>query len=162
VIHEIEEGRIYEDDYFVVEAAHLDHRIECFGYRVIEKDLPGRLNVEKLRQLGLPEGPLYGQLKLGLDVQLSDGRIISGQEMMGPPIRGRVVTILGDTLYCENAIHLADQADVVVHEATFSQDKSDLAEQFSHATTVQAAMVASQAQAKMLIMNRSEERRVGK
>lgn len=157
-IQEIQEGTIYEDEFFIVEAAHLQHRNECFGFRVIERDLPGRLDVEKLQQLGVPEGPLYGQLKRGMDVQLPDGRIIISQEVIGQPIPGRIVTILGDTSYCESAVQLADKADVVVHEATFAQDKADLAEQFYHATTSQAAMVASRAKAEMLIMNHISSR----
>lgn len=155
---EIDEGIIYEDESFIVEAAYLQHRTTCFGFRVVEKDLPGSLNVEKLRKLGVPAGPLYGKLKNGMTVQLPDGSVVDGKEMIGPPIPGRIVAIMGDTLFCEGAVRLSAEADVVVHEATFAQDKTEQAEQFYHATTAQAAAVAAKANASMLILNHISSR----
>lgn len=157
-IMEIEEGVVHEDEQFIVEAALLEHRAVCYGYRVTEKDRPGSLNVGMLQQLGVPKGPLYGQLKNGRVVELPDGRRIDGKQMLGPPIPGRIVAILGDTLYCESAVRLSEHADVVVHEATFSHDKADLAEQFGHATTTQAATVAERAGAARLILNHISSR----
>ena len=69
-----EEGIIFEDESFLVETARLEHRIECFGFRIVEKDQPGKLLKEKLKELGIPAGPIYGQLKQGQSVQLEDGR----------------------------------------------------------------------------------------
>ena len=74
-------GKIFEDDKFTVYAAHLDHKIEAFGYRVVEHDHPGELMVDKLQADQVPSGPIYGQLKAGKTVTLPDGRVINGQDL---------------------------------------------------------------------------------
>lgn len=155
------EGIIFEDESFSVETARLEHRIECFGYRIVEKDQPGKLLNEQLRAIGVPAGPLYGQLKQGLSVQLDDGRTIHGKDFVGAPVPGRVVVILGDTRYCDGARLLARGADVLVHEATFAMDKQELAYAFDHATSTDAARTAQEAGAKALIMTHLSSRYQG-
>lgn len=53
--------------------------------------------IDKLREDKIPEGPIYGRLKAGETVKLDDGREICGQDYVGAPQKGRIVTILGDT-----------------------------------------------------------------
>ena len=156
-----EEGLIFEDESFRVETARLEHRIECFGFGVIEKDQPGKLMQEKLTELGIPAGPIYGKLKQGQSVQLEDGRMLHGADFLGAPIPGRIVVILGDTRYCSGAQHLARGADVLVHEATFAMDKQELAYAFDHATSIDAARTAQEAGANALIMTHISSRYQG-
>ncbi|MDD9267811.1 ribonuclease Z [Paenibacillus sp. GCM10023248] len=156
-----EEGLLFEDDTFLVETARLEHRIECFGYRIVEKEQPGKLMHEKLTALGIPAGPIYGKLKLGQSVQLEDGTVLHGADFQGPPIPGRIVTILGDTRYCSGARLLARGADVLVHEATFGMDKQELAYSFDHATSTDAARIAQEAGAGALIMTHISSRYQG-
>ncbi|MCR8641591.1 ribonuclease Z [Paenibacillus sp. N1-5-1-14] len=146
------EGIIIEDETFTVEMKRLDHRIECFGYRIIERDLPGPLLIDKLRQERIPSGPIYGQIKQGGIVTLPDGREINGADYIGATIQGRIITILGDTKPCANSLELAKGADVLVHEATFDAQKSDLARDYDHSTSVEAATTARDAGARVLIM----------
>lgn len=54
-------------------------------------------------------------------VELENGTILNGNDFIGPPQKGRVITILGDTRYCEASRELAQDADVLVHEATLRQ-----------------------------------------
>ncbi|MEW9698836.1 ribonuclease Z [Paenibacillus sp. SI8] len=161
VVEITEEGLLFEDETFRVETARLEHRIECFGFRIIEKDQPGKLLMEKLAQLGVPAGPIYGKLKQGHTVELADSRILRGADYVGPPIPGRIVVILGDTRYCSGAQHLAASADVLVHEATFGMDKQELAYAFDHATSVDAARTAEEAGAGALIMTHISSRYQG-
>ncbi|NEW06470.1 ribonuclease Z [Paenibacillus sp. SYP-B3998] len=161
IVEITEEGLIFEDETFRVETARLEHRIECFGYRIVEKDQPGKLLMEKLKGLGVPAGPIYGQLKQGLSVQLEDGRTLHGSDYLGAPIPGRIVVILGDTRYCHGAKHLAQGADVLVHEATFAMDKQELAYSFDHATSVDAARTAEEAGADALILTHISSRYQG-
>ena len=102
-----DEGVIFEDNKFKVSFLRLDHRIESVGYRIVEKSHPGQLQVEKLKQLHIPSGPVYGQLKRGEKVTLEDGREIDGKEFLGKPQRGRIVAILGDTRKTKNSLVLA-------------------------------------------------------
>jgi ribonuclease Z len=157
-IIEINDGLIYEDALFKVEALHVEHRIECFGFRIVEANRPGKLEVEKLQALNVTSGPLYGKLKRGETVILPDGTSLNGRDFIGPEIKGRKLAIIGDTRRCDAAIKLSQQVDVVVHEATFALLEQDLAEQYYHSTTVDAANVAREAGAKALILTHFSSR----
>jgi ribonuclease Z len=143
---------IYEDEQFIVTCRPLKHRVPAFGYRVAEKDRPGRFNVEKATELGIPFGPLYGRLKRGETVTLPDGRQIQGSELCAPPEMGRKFVYCTDTVYCDSAVELAEDADVLIHEATFAHQDAQLAFERLHSTSTMAAQVALGAGVKQLIM----------
>lgn len=156
------EGVVFHDRSFTVVTKKLDHKIACYGYRVVEADHPGELQVDKLRELKIPSGPVYGQLKAGKTVVLDDGRTINGQDFIGQPQVGRIVTICGDTRKTENAVELARNADVLVHESTFAKDEAKLARSYYHTTSLQAAEIAKRAGAKRLLLNHISARYAGK
>nr|WP_304218386.1 ribonuclease Z [Fredinandcohnia onubensis] len=160
-IVEIEEGVVFEDEQFCVTAKELAHGIQSFGYRIVEKDLPGTLLVDKLSKEGIKPGPIYQKIKEGQTVILEDGRQINGEKYIGPPKKGRIVTILGDTRYIKESIELAKDADILIHEATFSSNEADLAHDYFHSTTTQAADVAKQAGVKQLILTHISSRYQG-
>lgn len=87
-IAEIEEGVIFDDETFQVIAKRLDHGMPSYGFRVVEKDLPGPLLVDRLRALGVRPGPIYQQIKQGKTVVLEDGIVLDGREFVGPPQKG--------------------------------------------------------------------------
>lgn len=149
---EVQEGVIFEDEHFIVHAKKLQHVIECFGYRVEQKDLPGQLLIEKVQAQGVPRGPLYRDLKSGRDVTLENGTIVKASEVLSEAKKGFTVTILGDTKYCNASVDLSKEADIVVHEATFDSSTAELAASYGHATNVEAAIVAKLANAKNLIL----------
>lgn len=151
-IVEVEEGTIFEDSEWAVEARLLDHGISSYGYRITEKDRPGMLLADKLTAAGIKPGPIYKRIKNGETIQLEDGRKIESKDFLGQPKKGRIVAILGDTRYCENAVYLADQADLLIHEATFSKSEEKLAFEYFHSTTQQAAKIARKANVKQLYM----------
>lgn len=150
---EVEEGIVFEDEQFIVRAALLQHVIPCFGYRIEQKDLPGALHLERAVAFGVPKGPLLGKLKSGQDVELDNGVVVRSCDVMGQAQQGFIVSILGDTRFCDGAIALSKNADIVVHEATFNHQTANLAASYGHATNVEAANVALQAQAKHLILH---------
>jgi ribonuclease Z len=151
-VHLVRPGQIYEDDEFSVTCAPLKHRVPAFGYCVAEKNRPGHFDVERAKALGIPPGPIYGRLKQGEVVSLPDGRRINGVDLCGPTLMGRRMVYCTDTLFCENAVELAQDADVLIHEATFAHQDADLAYQRLHSTSTMAAQVALAAQVKLLIM----------
>ncbi|MGP3559905.1 ribonuclease Z [Geobacillus sp. BK01] len=160
-IAEIEEGVIFDDETFQVIAKRLDHGMPSYGFRVVEKDLPGPLLVDRLKALGVRPGPIYQEIKQGKTVVLEDGTVLDGREFVGPPQKGRIVAVLGDTRFCEAAIELARDADVVVHEATFAAAEQRLAHDYFHSTTADAAEVARRAGAKRLILTHISSRYQG-
>ncbi|MEH7111817.1 ribonuclease Z [Neobacillus niacini] len=157
-IVEIGAGIIFEDDQFTVEAQLLEHGIPSYGYRIVEKDKPGTLLAEKLVEAGVQPGPIFRKIKEGESVTLEDGRVIIPQDFLGPDQKGRIVTILGDTRYCENAISLALDADLLIHEATFSKGEETLAFDYFHSTTHQAAEVARRSGSKQLCLTHISSR----
>jgi ribonuclease Z len=157
-VHEVEEGIVFEDGEFIVTALPLEHRIATFGYRVTEKERPGRFDAERAAALGVPAGPLYRRLKRGERITLSDGRVVDGAELCGPPQKGRVFAYCSDTCYCSNAVDLARDADLLVHEATFSHDEPELAHRSMHSTTTMAARVAFEAGVRQLAITHISSR----
>ncbi|MCY7323532.1 MAG: ribonuclease Z [Phormidesmis sp. CAN_BIN36] len=151
-VHTVKPGVVFEDEEFSVSCAPLKHRVPAFGYRITERDRPGHFDVEKAKALEIPSGPLYGKLKRGEAVILPDGRKISGAELCGQTEVGRKVVYCTDTVYCESAIELAHDADVLIHEATFAHQDAELAYQRLHSTSTMAAQVALGAQVKQLIL----------
>ncbi|MGV0028357.1 ribonuclease Z [Phormidesmis priestleyi] len=151
-VHTVKPGLVFEDAEFSVSCSPLKHRVPAFGYRVTEKDRAGHFDVDRAKALKIPSGPIYGQLKRGDRVTLPDGRQINGAELCGPTEIGRKVVYCTDTVYCENAVELAQDADVLIHEATFAHQDAELAYQRLHSTTTMAAQVALGAQVKKLIM----------
>ncbi len=151
-VHPIRPGIIYQDDDFTVSCGNLHHRITAFGYRVAEKDRTGRFDIEKAKALEIPSGPIYGQLKRGETVTLEDGRVIHGAQLCGPTEIGRKIAYCTDTIFCEDAVKLAKDADVLIHEATFAHQDADMAFQRLHSTSTMAAQTALAAGAHRLIM----------
>ena len=155
---EISEGFIFEDEQFTVEARRLDHGIPSYGYRIVERDRPGTLLADKLKEAGVQPGPIFRKIKNGETVTLEDGRVIEPDKFLGPSQKGRIVTILGDTRYCENSRWLAQDADFLVHEATFAKGEEQLAFDYFHSTTRQAAEIAIQADCKRLCLTHISSR----
>ncbi len=153
IIHEIEEGIIIDDEKFSVTASALQHVVPCLGYRIEQKQLPGKLLIDKTNEAGVPKGPLLKELKEGKDVTLSNGNIVYSDDVTGDPQDGFIVTIVGDTSYCDASIELAKNADVLVHEATFDNETGNLAIEYGHSTITDAANVAVKANVKTLIAN---------
>ncbi|TNJ68150.1 ribonuclease Z [Paenibacillus hemerocallicola] len=155
---EVGEGVVFQDDRFEIQCSKLDHRIDSYGYRIVEKDKPGKLDAAKLHTQGIPPGPLFGKIKRGETVALPDGTVIDGKSFIGPPVPGKKIVILGDTRKCEAAVSLSSDADVLVHEATFDSSLDELAQMYYHSTAKDAAQTAKRAGAKSLILTHISSR----
>jgi ribonuclease Z len=143
---------VYETPYYTVTARQLDHRLFALGYRVDERPRPGRFNVEKARELGVPEGPLWGQLQAGEEVRLEGGRLLLPSDVLGAPRLGKCVAYCLDTRPCAGSIELARNVDLLIHEATYSEEFAVEARQYGHSTAAQAAQTARDAGAKRLLI----------
>lgn len=143
---------VYETDDYFVAARPLDHRIFTLGYRLEERPRPGRFDLERARALGIPEGPMYRRLQLGEDVQLDDGRLIRSHEVVGPPRPGKAVAYCTDTRPFAGTIELARGVDLIIHEATYTDDMAYEARDYGHSTAAQAAQIAGEANAQRLLI----------
>lgn len=154
-------GIIYEDESFLVEVTALNHRIESFGFSVTEKEKPGELHVTKLKALGIMPGPIYRQIKENECTVTTDGQVIHRKDFLGEPKRGKKVVIFGDTTYMPTKKSFIQHANLLVHEATFDANKNDLAKNYYHSTTTEAATLAKDAEVKMLILTHISSRYQG-
>jgi ribonuclease Z len=149
---------VYESARYTVVTRPLDHRIFALGYRVEEKMKPGKFDVERARELGIPAGPLYGQLQSGREIRLADGRVIHPSQVLGPPRRGKSVSYCLDTRPCENAVLLARDVDWLIYEATYTQEFIEEARHYGHSTAAQAAAIARDAKAGQLLITHFSSR----
>ena len=123
-----------------------DHRgARALGYALVEHDRKGRFNPELARELGIPEGPLWGAIHRGRSVTLDDGRVIEPAVLVGPARPGRRVVITGDTRPSPATVQAARGADLLVHEATFGDEEAERAVETGHSTAREAAQVARDA-----------------
>lgn len=143
---------LFEDEDLQVRCAPLTHRVPAFAYRVDQKPRAGRFDIEQARQLGIPAGPIYAELKAGRTVTLEDGRIINGASLTGPARPGASVVYCTDTVFCEAAVALAQGADLLIHESTFSHGEAELAIARQHSTSTMAAQTALEAGVRQLVL----------
>jgi len=143
--------RLKRPDY-EIQVFGTDHRADTVGYGLVEYDRLGRFNPEQAKELGIPEGPMWGKIHKGESIHLPDGRIISPAELVGPPRPGRKLVYPGDTRPCKSVLEAAHGADLLVHEATFGEYERVRAQETGHSTARQAADVARMAGAKRLVL----------
>ena len=129
-----------------------EHRADTLGYALVEHERLGRFHPEQARALGIPEGPLWGRLHKGETVTLPDGRRIGPADLVGAPRPGRKVVFSGDTRPCEGLRAAAVNADLLVHEATFSHQDLARARETGHSTAREAAELACDAGVKQLVL----------
>jgi ribonuclease Z len=129
-----------------------EHRADTIGFALVERDRLGRFDPDKARELGIPEGPLWGQIHKGKTLSLPDGRTILPSVLVGPPRPGRTVVYSGDTRPHAAVIAAARGADLLIHEATFGEDERARAAETGHATAREAAEVAREAGVRRLAL----------
>ncbi len=137
---------------FAIVAADANHKGRALGYGLVEHDRLGRFDPERARELGVPEGPLWGKIHRGEAISLPDGRSVLPDDLVGPSRPGRRIALSGDTRPCAAIAALATDADLLVHEATFGDDEAERAEETRHATAREAAELARAAGARRLVL----------
>jgi ribonuclease Z len=135
--------RLERQDYSIVTFA-ASHVGGSLGYVMAEHERLGRFDPERARELGVPEGPLWGKLHHGEAVEV-DGRVVTAAEVVGPPRPGRMVVYTGDTRPSKHTVEAAAGADLLIHEATFANEDAERAVQTRHSTAREAASVARDA-----------------
>lgn len=147
----LEDGERVDFRGWAVHAFAVDHGVAALGYALVEEVRLGRFDVEAVRRLGVPEGPLYGRLHRGETIEV-DGRVISPDDVVGPPRPGRKVVYSGDTRPNRRTVEMAVGADLLIHEATFGADEGKRARETRHSTAAEAADVAARARARHLAL----------
>ncbi|HSU97708.1 MAG TPA: ribonuclease Z [Gemmatimonadaceae bacterium] len=130
----------------------------ALGLAIVESPRLGRFNPDLARSMGIPEGPLWGQIHKGQEITLPDGRVVHPSELVGPTRSGRKLVFTGDARPSDTTAEVAAGADLLIHEATFADEEAPLAIETGHSTAREAATVADKAGVKRLVLTHISSR----
>jgi ribonuclease Z len=157
-IHELSGGDVVKRAGYQIEAVPVEHAIPAVGYALVEDPRPGEFQLARAQALGVPAGPFFGQLQHGAAVTLADGRTVQPADVLGAPRRGRRFVISGDTRPCAALEQAAQEADLLIHEATFADDERPRALETRHSTAREAAQLAKRARVRRLLLTHFSSR----
>jgi ribonuclease Z len=149
---ELVPGDVLVRDDYELRVFRVVHTGASIGYALGEEPRPGRFDVETADALGVPPGRERGVLQSGQALTLENGRVVRPEEVLGPARDGRRVVLTGDTAPSTEVRAIARGADLLVHEATFTEDERARAEETLHSTAAEAAAVARDADVKLLAL----------
>ena len=147
----VKEGKIFENKKFSMYAAKANHSITAFSYLFKEKDKPGRFNVEKAQELGIPEGELWNKLQNGEEV-INNEKIIKSIQVLGKKRPGKKIGISGDTMPTKELEVFFKECDYLVFDSTFLDEEKQKAQDTCHSTAKQAAQLGKNSNVKNLIL----------
>ena len=136
---------------YLVRTAPAKHDIPCIAYAIVEKDRPGRFHPEKAKRLGVPEGPLWGELQHGKPVKV-DGKQVRPADVVDSPRPGLKVVYAIDTRPAEAVKELAKDADILIHDGGFAEERRPKAQEYYHSTAREAAQLAKASRVKRLAL----------
>jgi ribonuclease Z len=145
---ELQPGDVLPRDGYSIAPVPVAHRSPTFGYVLYEDERPGVFDPDKAVALGLTPGPEFGRLQRGETVSG-----VAPDQVLGPPRAGRKIVLSGDTRPCETLRIAAHRADLLIHEATFTEEERDRAAETGHSTARQAASLAREAEVTTLALN---------
>jgi ribonuclease Z len=158
---ELRGGEPVAGDGYRIEPFATDHHVPSLGYALCEDMRPGRFDMDAAQALGVPFGPLCGELQRGQPVTLAGGNVVRPDQVVGPPRAGRRIVFSGDTRPCAGTREAAAAADLLVHEATFLDEEAARAHDTGHSTSAGAAQLAAEAQVTMLALTHLSTRYTG-
>jgi ribonuclease Z len=145
------EALSHPEEGFEMSAFEVTHRMPAIGYAFVERERPGRFDAGAAKALGVTDVKDFGRLQRGEAVKGSDGEV-SPDQVLGAARQGRKIVITGDTAPCEMTRIAAHGAQLLVHDATFSDEEAERAAETGHSTARQAAELAAEAEAKLLAL----------
>jgi ribonuclease Z len=149
---ELEPNEELERDGYRLAAFNVRHRVQAYGYALVEHERPGRFDEAAAVGLGVKPGPDFGRLQQGEAVTSASGDEVRPEQVLGEPRAGRKVVLSGDTAPCEMTAVVAHGADLLVHEATFGDEEADRARETGHTTARAAAALAAEAEVALLAL----------
>lgn len=148
---EMEPGDEIEYDGFGVHGFPVEHRVEAYGYALIEPERPGRFDPDTARKLGVEDERDFGRLQRGHSVQGTSGEVVPDQ-VLGEARSGRRVVITGDTRPSPLTAAAAQGAQLLIHDSSFSDEDADRAVETGHSTAREAAILADESEVEMLAL----------
>ena len=146
---EVGNGVFVEDESYRIEAVQLEHGIETLGYKFVEKD-KRKVDLKKVKKFGIPVGPLLGKLQQGKTIEHNNKKIMPDD--VSYVENGKKIVYITDTILCDNCYKIAENADLLISEATYSSKLVGKSEEYGHMTANQAAQIANKSNVKQLVL----------
>ena len=151
LISVIKEGKIFENTKFSMYACKANHSVTAFSYLFIEKDKPGRFNIDEAKKLGIPEGELWNKLQNGNEIMINE-KTIQPEQVLGEKRPGKKIGISGDTMPTKELEKFFENCDYLVFDSTFLDEEKQKAQDTCHSTAKQAATIGKNAKVKNLVL----------
>jgi ribonuclease Z len=151
LINIIKDEKIIDNEKFSIYTCKANHSVTAYSYLFEEKDKPGRFNVKKAKELGIPEGVLWNKLQNGTEVN-NNGNIVKPEQVLGEKRPGMKVGISGDTMPTKELEVFFKDCDYLVFDSTFLDEQKQRAQDTCHSTAKQAATLGKNANVKNLIL----------
>jgi ribonuclease Z len=149
---EVGPGAVLQRDGYEICVFPVQHGVPAVGYALVEAERPGRFDDEAANALGVPFGPERGLLQRGEPVTLADGRVVRPEQLVGETRAGRTIVYTGDSRPAEAVPVLFRGADLLIHEATFTEEERERAHDTEHSTALEAGEVARDAEVTLLAL----------
>lgn len=112
---------VHQEEGLMIERFPLSHRVPSYAFRFSLEKRTWKVDGEALRACGVPPGPLWGALQNGRDVTLDDGRVLEAASFRTEHSERAVAVIGGDNDTPELLAQACEGANVLVHEATYTE-----------------------------------------
>jgi ribonuclease Z len=142
---------IFEDRRVEVYSFPLRHSIPTTGFLFLEKQRDRNMIAEKIEEYNIPTYAING-IKKGDDFTTEEGEVISNQELTKDPPKSLSYAFCSDTAYAGRTAEFVNEVDLLYHESTFLDEDKTRAKKTKHSTTLQAARVAREANARHLLI----------
>ncbi len=160
-VREVAPGDVVRGEDYGIRAFAVDHDARAVGYALIEDERKGRFDRERAEELGVPVGPKFSRLHEGRPVELEDGTVVRPEQVVDEPRPGRRIVYTGDTRPTAATVEAAADADLLIHDGTFADDRADRAVETGHATARGAGRIAAEAGARRLALVGTSSRYAG-
>jgi ribonuclease Z len=145
----------YENEDYLIQAINVYHSVPVVAYRFVEKDKI-KVNMAKLKRMGVKEGTHIKALQEGKNMEY-EGKKYKLEEFTSV-LKGKTFAYVPDTDFGPNCIKIAENVDVLLCESTYGDKYVEKARKRKHLTSKEAAQIASQANAKKLILTHFSQR----
>lgn len=144
-------GVVYEDKSLMVITVPLRHRVPCCGFLFKEKPGLPHIDREMCDFYGVPKSQ-YNNIKNGIDWHTPEGDIVECSKLTKPAGQPLSYAYCSDTHYMPELHNVVKGVDVLYHESTYADSDEKQAAKYNHSTARQAATVARDAGAGMLLL----------
>ena len=148
---------LFEDDACILYSFGLNHRIPCWGFKLVEKKRPKTILKNMIDKFNIPFSEI-NSIKSGSDFITEDGQLIENNKITKDSYLPRSYAYCSDTYYFKSLVNYIKNVDLLYHESTFHSSLSDLAKSTFHSTSQDAAKIAKDGNVKELILGHFSSR----